>query len=177
MIILIPVAHWIFSISDHDASLWSSVARQRPNSRIKCVKRNLSFLRDPCQELNFLFYLSHTLSSTEILSLSDPDESLNAFITALTKTLNKYCPLQESKVRTEKHWINNKVKNAVAKRDKLYREFKKKSNKCPYEAKFTRQRNVTTSIIRAEKKRHYSNLLSEITWQRQKKFIPRHKTT
>ena len=45
-----------FSISDHDGIFVEFSGRQRPNSPIKCVKRNLSFLRDPYQELNLLFY-------------------------------------------------------------------------------------------------------------------------
>ena len=73
-----------------------------------------------------------TIHWNTILNNQNCCELYNTFIDILTKSINKHCPFIKKRIKLNHNfnpWLNNKLKNAIKKKNKLYTKYK--INNCP----------------------------------------------
>ena len=152
---LLPTIVYKLNISDH-----YPVAAEL-HGLINKNERTGSFLDyaalNNCELLqNLIFRLGHELSKIRV---EDVNIAMEQFTNTLVRVRDQYVPLKKysSKRKIQKPpWINNNVRNAVAKRNKLYIQYKM----APTEEKLQRykcQRNKVVNLIRTNKKIYYDS--------------------
>ena len=73
-----------------------------------------------------------TIHWNTILNKQNGCELYNTFIDILTNSINKHCPFIKKRIKLNHNfnpWLNNKLKNAIKKKNKLYTKYK--INNCP----------------------------------------------
>ena len=73
-----------------------------------------------------------TIHWNTILNNQNCCELYNTFMGILTKSINKHCPFIKKRIKLNHNfnpWLNNKLKNAIKKKNKLYTKYK--INNCP----------------------------------------------
>ena len=100
--------------------------------------------------LNFLFLLDQKLK--QINEKTSAEFHMESIVNSVSECVDKFAPLRVSSVKEPSNqWINNKIKNAVTKRNKLFQtwvENPTKSNHDDYKS----FRNKVCSMIREAKK-------------------------
>ena len=97
----------------------------------------------------------------ESVYVSDVNEAYNSFLGIFKECYDKNCPLRTHSAKSKnenKPWITNKLKNAIKKKNTLYREFlRSRTEKA--ERRYRLYKNKLTNIIRLSKEKYYSKLV------------------
>ena len=98
----------------------------------------------------------------------DPNEAYNIFLDTFMLLYDKYCPVQNIKLNTnrkdvtrmDKAWITSALKNSCRKKNLLYKQFLK-SKTFESEQRYKIYKNKLISILRNVKVRYYEQLLEQ----------------
>lgn len=101
-------------------------------------------------EFQYSLYLS-PIQCTELYN--DPNEALSYFYQIIYDVLTKHAPVKTKRVKhqTQPGWVNNEIRNAIMKRNKLHKE--KQFDK------YKEMRNTVTFLIRKSKKNFYNDVI------------------
>ena len=144
------------TISDHYTVLGEIpgvIVKEAENREMKQLSRDLRKIKGG-NALNFLFLLDQTRKKLEPLKQKD----LEKIAEIIMLCVDKFAPVKESTVKKlSNDWINNKLKNEITERNKLFKNWVK----CPIEQKsiYKNQRTIVTKLIKnAKRQSNYDEL-------------------
>ena len=109
--------------------------------------RNLKNIKGD-KALNFLFLLEQRLMKLDVNNLSYTEQISRCIL----ECIDRFAPVTEFKRKENLNdWITNSIKNAITKRDQLFRNWTNSPSDINKE-KYKKQRNVVTSLIRNAKR-------------------------
>ena len=147
-------------ISDHLPTLTFLNNKITKKSNESIVKRNLSKFNID-HFLNELEHLTCRLNHNKEINMNVMCE---VFVTCYELLIDKHAPKETLTKKENKYgtklWMNNKIKNQIRKKDKLFKEWHQTRDEKSY-IKYKKYRNKVTHSIK-EKKHHYqSNLFKK----------------
>ncbi len=105
-----------------------------------------------------MFKLQNELTNAKLGGISDIDESLNLMIKIINDVTDKFLPIKKIKRSKYNSWINNSVKNAIAKRNLLRKKWIEEPSEGTH-CRYKIQRNKVTKLIKSRKKEFYQNMI------------------
>ena len=146
----------VADITDHFPVAYINTKYSNLEKEITVLKR-VSTVRNRTLFLNAI----SNLDWSDIYSSSDTQSAFSAFHGKLIKLYDLYIPKQKVQIKynTRKPWLSDGLKNAIRKKNKLYRKSVKirtSYNEVSYK---TYQRTLK-KIMLNEEKRYYANLLA-----------------
>lgn len=117
------------------------------NIRVKKIRRKV-LSREEANE--------HIVKLNWRYDVTDVETKADIVYQNLNKLINLIMPEKEIVVSNNKSWFNNRVKNAISRRNEAHKRSVARNNPQDWEA-FKTARNEVVSIIRKEKRRYYEN--------------------
>ena len=120
------------------------------------------------ENINNLLVALYDTDWVNIYDTLDPNEAYNIFLDTFMLLYDKYCPVQNIKLNTnrkdvtrmDKAWITSALKNSCRKKNLLYKQFPK-SKTFESEQRYKIYKNKLISILRNVKVRYYEQLLEQ----------------
>ena len=144
-------------IADHYPVVASFTSKEHNTIATHATKH--LFYHDVDASCRFWFLLSQRLKSLDIPH-TDVNTSTENFIKILTQASEKFTISVKLKDKCTKSWVTNRIKNAIAKRDKAFLRMKGTDSDVTAKNRFKYLRNKVTSLIRSEKQNYYSSKIS-----------------
>ena len=91
----------------------------------------------------------------DVYQYTDPDQALEVWYSIIYSVYNKHAPLQTKRVRYQikPPWLTEEIQKAMHNRDYLLKK--------GFREEYKRERNRVTSLIQAEKKKYFKNLIAK----------------
>lgn len=147
------------SITDHYPLLVELKVKE-PIKRVKQPIRSFIQLQQNDNETKMLFKLKHDLEKEELSLCNDVHLYAEKLINTINKVADLYIPVKYVENKNNDQWVTNQVKNACAKKDKLYRRMVANPDNEECRRKYKTQRNKVASLVEKTKKEYFSNKIT-----------------